>query len=338
MAVNIFQYTYDYPNSFFGLITSLVEESNAKKNNSDSNKKIEEPLQLNFTSYSIEEENNSKCMKKEKQNQTSEEETSLLGMPEIIDAEQEKWLKGVKNKDNIPNKQEKNKQTASLCIKGGVSALKQLELVNFLIEHGVPQNFALKGRFDNANCDFFVDNLEINFCAELVQNLNGLYFEEQKLKCTGIITAMEGLSTQAQVDIVNQANSTQHINEDQIAEEINDEGLEAESGNLKPGESKIDSPNPNEVLNDSTFPFVEKVKNRGGMFMKQLKLKTSRKKYSSIHNDAATNHKVDIKIDDDSDEAKNDISKESVENDEHNTSEKGDEIIDDENLSSTSNY
>jgi len=78
MAVNIFQYTFDYPNSFFGLISSLKEESNANKKNSAKNQKTEEVIQPNFASYSLGDENKSKSRRKYKQNPTSNEETLHL--------------------------------------------------------------------------------------------------------------------------------------------------------------------------------------------------------------------------------------------------------------------
>jgi len=336
MAVNIFQYTFDYPNSFFGLITSLKEESNANKKKS-------------------------KCRRKDKQNPTSDEEaldpllvnkkeTLLLDITEseIIDEEQEIWLNGANKKENNQYEQAKNKHTASLCINGGVSTVKQLKLVNFLIQHGVLQNFALNGRLEEEDCDFFVDNLEINYCAELVRKLNGLDFEGQKLKCTGIITSMshsrEELSNQSQLEEISRSNSRQHLNGEQIALEMYEEHeLDTESSNFR--QTHSDNDNSDQVLNDPNLSFMTKIKNRSGMFMKQLKLKKSEKKYSYINNDEETNsvnkkNEKQTSIDNVELETKNETSKVIVENDEQNTSknlsEEADEETEEENLPSTS--
>jgi len=249
---------------------------------------------------------------------------------EIIDGEQEKWLNGANNKENNPYEQAKNKQTASLCIKGGVSSVKQLKLVNFLIQHGVPQNFALNGRLDEGDCDFFVDNLEINYCAELVRKLNGLDFEGQKLKCTGIIESMldsrEELSNQSQLGEIKRSNSRQHVNKEHTALDMYDHEIEKESSNLRASETDNDNDSSNQVLNDSNLPFMTKIKNRGNIFMKQLKLKKSEKKYLYINNEEETNsidkENKETNIDNVELEAKNETLKAIIENEEQNTSKK----------------
>jgi len=342
MAVNIFQYTFDWPNSFFGLISSLKEESNANKKKSAKKEKIEEAIQPNFASYSLEEENKSKTKRKDKQSPTSDEEKSLLNMTEseIIDGEQEKWLNGANNKENNPYEQAKNKHTASLCIKGGISTVKQLKLVNFLIQHGVPQNFALNGRLDEDDSDFFVDNLEINYCAELVRKLNGIDFEGQKLKCTGIIASMshsrEELSNQSQLEAIKRSNSRQHVNGEQIALEMYEHELETESSNLRPSEKNCDNDNSNQVLNDSNLPFMTRIKNR-------MKLKKADKKYLYINNEEETNSinkeiNKDTNIDNVELEAKNETPKVNLENEEENVSEEADEETEEESSPSTSKY
>jgi len=359
MAVNIFQYTFDYPNSFFGLITSLKEESNANKKNSAKKQKIEEVIQPNFASYSLEDENKSKSRRKYKQNPTSneetlhllqvnKEETLLLDITEseIIDEEQEIWLNGANKKENNQYEQAENKHTASLCIHGGVGTVKQLKLVNFLIQHGVPQNFALNGRLDEENCDFFVNNLEIIYCAELVRKLNGLDFEGQKLKCAGIITSMsheeshEKLSNQSQLVEMKRLNSRQHVNGEENALEMYEYEPETESSKSRPSETHGDNDDPKQVLNDSNLPFMTRIKNR-------IKFKKSEKKYLYNNNEEETNSinkKVnkETNIDNVELEAKNETSKVIIENEEQNTSKNSSEEADKEteevNTPSTSKY
>lgn len=230
MASNIFQFTFDRPNSFFGLIQSLKEESQTRnKIDTEDN----EALYITNTSFSqMAEKTKTENMRKDK----------LEDLEAPLDTENDLGLT-----IDYPNI---NNVSSSLHIKGFSNA-KEYFLIE-LIELGIPKDVVRRARFSQEGLECFIDNLEIIPCAELVYKLNGLDFGGDKLKCEGIIRPRQLV----EVTGTEPSNSGEHEDNEHVQEN----GEETSGLTSNEDEDTYIDKNGQEVCNESNTPFIAKVK------------------------------------------------------------------------------